>query len=99
MPFFKRNAKDSGALNPARPEPAARGASPLAPLLPGLAAALAGLLAAAAVLWFGLQSQQREQQQQVAMAWGQSQASALDQALRQLAADTQTAAASPVVLE
>ncbi|WP_431978000.1 phosphomannomutase/phosphoglucomutase [Pseudomonas oligotrophica] len=98
MPLFKRNAKDSGVLNPAQPQTAPRRESSLAALLPGAAVALLGVVAAAAVLWLGLQRDSAEQQRNLARAWGESQVSALDQALRQLAADTQSAAASPAVL-
>ncbi|AHY44492.1 phosphomannomutase/phosphoglucomutase [Stutzerimonas decontaminans] len=89
MALFKRTAKDSGVLNPTDTR-SKRGGFPLKPLLGGLAASLIGLGAAAALLWVGLQNAQQQQQTQLAQAWGQSQASTLQQALRQLRADTET---------
>ncbi|MDI9750525.1 hypothetical protein QM285_22160, partial [Stutzerimonas stutzeri] len=41
------------------------------------------------LLWLGLQNAEQEQRTQMASDWGQSQASALKQALRQLQGDTQ----------
>lgn len=90
MALFKRTAKDSGVLNPASTR-SKRGGFTLKPLLGGLAASLIGLGAASALLWLGLQNAQQQQQTQLTQAWGQSQASALQQALRQLHADTQAA--------
>ena len=90
MALFKRTAKDSGVLNPADTR-SKRGGFTLKPLLGGLAASLIGLGAAAALIWLGQQGAQQQQQTQLAEAWSQSQASALQQALRRLRADTQTA--------
>ncbi|RJG14355.1 phosphomannomutase/phosphoglucomutase [Pseudomonas cavernicola] len=72
----------------------------LSALLPGLGTALVGLVAAAAVLWLGLFNNiQQQAQTQLSEAWGGSQAAALQQALRQLSADTQTAARNPQLLQ
>lgn len=99
MALFKRTAKEPDLLTPAnadnkRPTRAAPNL-----LLSGLLPGLLGLGAAAALLWFGLQDAQRQQQAELAAAWGQSQASALQQAVRQLQADTQAIAADPRLLE
>ena len=88
MALFKRTAKDSGVLNPAGTR-SKRGGFDIKPLLGGLLSSLIGLGAAATLLWLGLQSAQEQQQTQLANAWGQSQASALQQALKQLQSDTQ----------
>ncbi|WP_336605307.1 phosphomannomutase/phosphoglucomutase [Stutzerimonas stutzeri] len=88
MALFKRTAKDSGVLNPAETRSKRSGIN-IKPLLGGLASSLIGLGAAAALLWLGLQNAEQEQRTQLASAWGQSQASALQQALRQLQGDTQ----------
>ncbi len=93
MALFKRTAKDSGVLNPADIRAKRSGTASLKPLLAGLTSSLIGLGAAAALLWFGLQNAQQQQQALLADAWGQSQASALQQALRQLQADAQASAA------
>lgn len=100
MKLFKRTARDTGVLNPAdsRP-PAARRSAGLKALMPGLLPGLLGLFAAGALLWIAHQSDQRQQAAALAEAWGQSQASAVDQALRQLAEDTQAAARDPQLLE
>jgi phosphomannomutase/phosphoglucomutase len=58
---------------------------------PGLLPAIIGLLAAALLVWFGLFSQPK-QQDQLLKAWGSSQAGAVNKALRQINADTQAAA-------
>jgi len=88
MALFKRTAKDSGVLNPAPPRTKPAGLT-FKPLLGGLASGLIGLGAAAALLWLGLQSAQQQQQTQLSQAWGQSQAGALQQALRQQRVDIQ----------
>ncbi|PNF79332.1 phosphomannomutase/phosphoglucomutase [Stutzerimonas stutzeri] len=91
MALFKRTAKDSGLLNPASTRRKPSGFT-VKPLLGGLASGLIGLGAAAALLWLGLQNAQQQQQTQLTQAWGQSQAGALQQALRQLRADAQAMA-------
>lgn len=98
MKLFKRANQEPAPINPEQPQTEPR-RTDFPALLPGLGAGLVGLLAAAALLWFGaLQSQQAEQRQRLAEAWGGSQAGALQQALRQLQADTQAAAADPQLL-
>jgi len=100
MKLFKRSAKDSGVLHPGNTASAQRRASNgLSALLPGLACGLIGLGVAGALIWFGLQTSQQAQSSQIARAWGASQASALDQALKQLASDTQNMASDPRLIE
>ncbi len=103
MKLFKRTARDAASADPGRqaassaPSPRQQAANAI---LPGLLAALAGLLVAGGLLWFGiLDSSQQRQQQQLSQAWGSSQASALDKALQQLAANTASAARNPQLLE
>lgn len=93
MKLFKRSATESAVLDPADNAPSQRRPGVgLGGLVPGLACGLIGLGAAGALLWFGLQSSQQAYSDEVARAWGQSQASALDQALKQLASDTRSLA-------
>ncbi|MBA1262169.1 phosphomannomutase/phosphoglucomutase [Pseudomonas stutzeri] len=100
MKLFKRTAKDTGVLNPAdASSPSTRRPLGLGALTPGLLTGLLGLAAATALLWLAYQAGQRQQTAQLAQAWGQSQASAISQALRQLADDTRNAASDPHVLE
>lgn len=69
-------------------------------LLPGIGAAALGLALAAGLLWFGVFDNANQQRlQQLNQAWGSSQATALQQSLRQLAADTQAAAHNPLLLQ
>ncbi len=101
MKLFKRTAKDAETL-PQVSDPTAVKADVeplLKTLLPGLGVAFIGLLGAAAVLWFALlTSAQTQTQGELAHAWGGSQAAALQQALRQLSADTVAAARNPKLL-
>ena len=100
MKRFKRTAKDTGVLNPAATaQPSTRRPQGLGALAPGLLAGLVGLAVATALLWLAYQAGQQQQVAQLAQAWGQSQASALDQALRQLAEDTRAAASAPRLLD
>lgn len=99
MKLFKRSAKDPGVLNPADTPSQRRPSGGLDALLPGLACGLIGLAVAGALIWFGLQSSQQAHSAQVARAWGESQASALHQALKQLAADTHNLASDPRLLD
>ena len=100
MKLFKRTAKDTGVLNPAATaKPSTRRPQGLSALTPGLLAGLAGLAVASALLWLTYQAGQQQQAAQLTQAWGQSQASAIQQALRQLAADTRSAADDPLLLE
>jgi phosphomannomutase/phosphoglucomutase len=106
MTFYPRTAKATAALDvsaaPGKPNNSSTASSSrsldLQTLLPGLGAVLGGLLLAGGLLWFGLSSAQQQQQAQLSHAWASSQASALQQALEQLAADTQAAAANPQLL-
>ncbi len=100
MKLFKRGAKDPGALNPTDSKSSQRrpGGS-LGGLLPGLACGLLGLGIAGALIGFGLQSSQEAHSAQVARAWGESQVSALDQALKQLASDTRGLAGDPQLID
>lgn len=101
MKLLKRTVKDADAL-PQVTDPTAAKAHEeplLKKLAPGLAVAAVGLVAAAAVLWFAmLTSAQTQTQAELGHAWGNSQAAALQQALRQLSADTQAAARNPELL-
>ncbi|WP_414705725.1 phosphomannomutase/phosphoglucomutase [Pseudomonas sp.] len=58
---------------------------------PGLIPSIIGLIAAAVLVWLGLLSQP-QQQDQLVQAWGSAQAGAVNKALQQIRADTQTAA-------
>lgn len=101
MKLFKRTAKDNDSTVPVSVEVTAttapRGNEHKA-LLPGALAALGGLLVAGLLLWFSLSGRDQLQQQQLIDAWGNNQASAVQQALQQLQADTQAAAANPALL-
>lgn len=102
MKLFMRTAEDTDKLTlPSAPATTRAGQEHgLSTLLPGLGTALVGLVAAAAVLWLGLFNNiQQQAQTQLGEAWGGSQAAALQQALRQLSADTQTAARNPQLLQ
>jgi len=100
MNLFKRTAKDATVLNPADTTSASprRGAS-LKALGPGLLPGLLGLALAAGLLWASQQTNQQRQAEALANAWGQSQASAVAGALRQLRSDTQAMAGDPLVLD
>ncbi|WP_428835262.1 phosphomannomutase/phosphoglucomutase [Pseudomonas peli] len=105
MKLFKRTAKDtdettaSAQLTSAPAEPKAAKNSPNA-LLPGMLAALIGIILAGALLWFGpLNSAYQQQLQQLSQAWGGGQATVLQKALQQLSADTQAAARNPQLLQ
>ena len=100
MKLFKRTAKDDNVLNPADTAPSRpRRSVGLKTLTPGLIPGLLGLVVAGALLWTAQQSSQQQQASALAQAWGQSQASAINQALRQLAEDTRAAASDPQLLE
>ncbi|MBC9252860.1 phosphomannomutase [Pseudomonas alcaligenes] len=99
MKLFKRSAKDTSAtLVTPSDSPSSRPGNDHKVLLPGALAALAGLLAAGLLLGFSLAGNAQKQQTQLIEAWGGSQASALQQALLQLQADTQAAAANPALI-
>lgn len=100
MTVFKRTAKEPGTLNPADATSTPRPAGPgLAAMLPGLVSSLVGLAAAAALLWFSLQASEQRQLSELRSAWGEGQSGAINQALNQIAADTQSAASDPRLLE
>jgi phosphomannomutase/phosphoglucomutase len=67
-------------------------------LAPGLIPALTGLLAAATLIWFALASDP-QQKSRLVQAWGGSQASAVNLALRQLSADTGAAASGDALVQ
>jgi phosphomannomutase/phosphoglucomutase len=100
--LFKRSAKDT--LDPSSPAqlPAAgkqRNAADLKALLPGSIAAVLGLVAAAVMLWYALfYTAQTQQQAELSRAWGESQAAALQQAVKQLSAETLAAARNPQLI-
>ena len=103
MKLFKRTAKDADPATPSAE--LAASVAPQKPkrdlngLLPGLAAALAGIALAGALLWFGpLSNANQLHLQQLSQAWGGSQATVMQKALQQLAADTQAAARNPQLL-
>ena len=101
MKLFKRAAKDAATKQPGNsPGGSAPSAKQQAAnaLLPGLIAVIGGLLLAGSLLWFGLSGSAQRQQQQLVHAWGSGQAAALQQAMQQLAADTQSAARNPALL-
>jgi phosphomannomutase/phosphoglucomutase len=105
MKLFKRTAKDadgvtaSAQLTSAPADAKAAKNSPNA-LLPGVLAALVGIILAGALLWFGpLNSAYQQQLQQLSQAWGGGQATVLQKALQQLSADTQAAARNPQLLQ
>ncbi len=82
MKLFKRSAKDTA--EPASPAQLPRASSKqraiadLKVLLPGAIAVVAGLLAAAVMLWYALSyTAQTQQQAELSRAWGDSQAAAL----------------------
>ena len=96
MKLFKRNAKE--ADTPASPAPASKSAAAkpaLGPLLPGLVAALIGTGAGGALLWFAEDSSKQARQSELVQAIGSSQAAAVQQALKQLQADSLAAARNP----
>ncbi len=100
MKLFKRTARDDTVLNPADTAPSRpRRSVGLKTLTPGLIPGLLGLAVAGGLLWVAQQSSQQQQANALAQAWGQSQASAINQALRQLAEDTRAAASDPQLLE
>ncbi|MGG5871425.1 phosphomannomutase/phosphoglucomutase [Pseudomonas peli] len=105
MKLFKRTAKDADGVTPsaqltsAPAEPKAA-KNNLNTLLPGVLAAVVGIILAGALLWFGpLNSAHQQQLQQLSQAWGGGQATVLQKALQQLSADTQAAARNPQLLQ
>lgn len=99
MKLFKRAAKDNEQdLIAPSTKPQRKSGNDQQALLPGAIAALLGLGLAAALIAVTLNGSAQQQRQRLAEAWGGSQASALQQAQRQLQADTQAAASSPTLL-
>ncbi|KIY15972.1 phosphomannomutase/phosphoglucomutase [Pseudomonas amygdali] len=73
-------------------------AASLKGLAPGLVPATIGLIIAAALVWVALISSP-QQQDQLVQAWGGSQAAAIGLALRQINADTQSAASGATLVQ
>jgi phosphomannomutase / phosphoglucomutase len=97
--LFKRTAKEADSpLNsaPAAKQPAGKA---LGPLLPGLLAAAIGIGAGGALLWFAQSSDSQARQAELTQAIGSSQAAAVQQALKQLQADSLAAARNPELLQ
>lgn len=105
MKLFKRTAKDADGVTPSAqltsaPAEAKAAKNSLNPLLPGVLAAVVGIILAGALLWFGpLNSAHQQQLQQLSQAWGGGQATVLQKALQQLSADTQAAARNPQLIQ
>ncbi|BAN51256.1 phosphomannomutase/phosphoglucomutase AlgC [Metapseudomonas resinovorans NBRC 106553] len=100
MKLFKRSSKDAAGNGRNGTSADARSARK-APddLLPGTLAALAGLAAAGALLWFSvIKPAEQGRVDQLGQAWGTSQAATLRQALALLQADTAAAARDPSLI-
>ncbi|WP_206336052.1 hypothetical protein, partial [Pseudomonas viridiflava] len=67
-------------------------------LSPGLIPAAAGLVIALVVVWLGVSNSPQEQDR-LTQAWGNSQAQAVNLALRQISADTQAVASAPQLVQ
>ncbi len=101
MKLFKRTAKEvdsAASLVPDQPKRKAAGPS-LGTLLPGLLAALIGIGAGGALLWFAEGSSLQARQTELTQALGGSQAAAVQQALKQMQADSLAAARNPELLQ
>ncbi|TRO10843.1 phosphomannomutase/phosphoglucomutase [Ectopseudomonas mendocina] len=101
MKLFKRTAKEvdsAASLVPDQPKRKATSPS-LGTLLPGLLAALIGVGAGGALLWFADSSSSQARQAELAQALGSNQAAAVQQALKQLQADSLAAARNPQLLQ
>ena len=101
MKLFKRSAKEADTAASLVPsEPRSKAAKPsLGQLLPGLLAALIGTGAAGALLWFADSSSNQARQAELAQALGSNQAAAVQQALKQMQADSLAAARNPELLQ
>ncbi len=96
---FKRAAKDNDSLIASAPSKATpKSGNDQKALVPGAIAAIGGLVLAAALIGYSVSNSGNQQQQQLIEAWGSSQAGALQQAQRQLQADTLAAAQDPALL-
>lgn len=101
MKLFKRTAKEvdsAASLVPDQPKRKATNPS-LGTLLPGLLAALIGVGAGGALLWFADSSSSQARQAELTQALGSNQAAAVQQALKQLQADSLAAARNPQLLQ
>lgn len=101
MKLFKRTAKEvdsAASLVPDQPKRKATSPS-LGTLLPGLLAALIGVGAGGALLWFADSSSSQARQAELTQALGSNQAAAVQQALKQLQADSLAAARNPQLLQ
>lgn len=101
MKLLKRTAKEVDSAASLIPEPPkSKAASPsLGTLLPGLLAALIGVGAGGALLWFADNSGSQARQAELTQALGSNQAAAVQQALKQLQADSLAAARNPQLLQ
>ena len=101
MKLFKRTAKEANtaaSLVPSKPEGKTANTS-LGALLPGLLAAVIGGAAGAALLWFADNSSSQTRQAELVQVIGSNQAAAVQQALKQLQADSLAAARNPELLQ
>jgi phosphomannomutase/phosphoglucomutase len=100
--LFKRRAKDTqDPRSPALPKASAinRNSAAIKVLVPGTIAVVLGLLAGAALLWYALfYTAQAQQQAELSRAWGESQAAALQQAIKHLSAEAIEAARNPQLI-
>ncbi|MGG2399511.1 phosphomannomutase/phosphoglucomutase [Pseudomonas sp. SH1-B] len=101
MKLFKRNAKEADSSASITPEKTRRKAAQpaLGAMLPGLLAALLGVGAGGALLWFVQSSGDQARQAELTHAIGSSQAAAVQQALKQMQADSLAAARNPELLQ
>ncbi len=101
MKLFKRTAKEVDSAASLVANPPKRKATSLSPgaLLPGLLAALIGVGAGGALLWFADSTSSQARQTELTQALGSNQATAVQQALKQLQADSLAAARNPQLLQ
>ncbi|VXC85748.1 Phosphomannomutase / phosphoglucomutase [Pseudomonas sp. 8Z] len=101
MKLFKRNAKEAEA--PATSQSSAKGSKGSSPslgaLLPGVLAAILGIGAGGALLWLVQSSNNQAHQTELAQALGNTQATAVQLALKRLQADSLAAAHNPELLQ
>ncbi len=101
MKLFKRSSKEAATngsgSRPGNGQPRRKASSDLAP---GTLAALAGIAAAGALVWFGLiQPAEQSRINQLSQAWGDSQAATLRQAIAQVKAETVAASHDPSLID